>query len=131
MNVVLTLPARFPWDVWARHYRRVFARQVALEWKLRAFPASVRPGDRCYFVHRGEVKGWLGVAGLALALEPGADPKDAERLLLLEGPFRPMPPFPMRGFRGFRYAPNDLDALADAAVEIAPAPVDARWGAAP
>lgn len=109
MNIVITWPRSRTLDDYLTELRGAVLRGEVINFRVPSKP-KVYPGDRCYIVHDGAVRGWNEVIevrerdevrnvktggtwphGIYIVRDP--------RWLWLPEPFPPM-----RGFQGWRYA---------------------------
>lgn len=102
-DIAITIPMHVAWEDYQMELDRA-ADGETMNFKVSGMPKA-SPGDRCYVVHRGYVRGYMIISGLS---EEGFtcttfghryDGKFIQRT----GPFYPVEPIPMRGFQGFRY----------------------------
>lgn len=117
MHIVLTWPKSVPLQNYMAQLERADREDKSILFKVSAFPAKAKVGDRCYMVHSGFVRGW----SLIEAFHDGDGP-DAVRSgeswgagkYIVRSPkwhFLQAQP-QMKGFQGFRYANREWGLLA-------------------
>ena len=107
MNWILTIPKTTSWQDYLREIETVRDGSSVMNYGVRHFPKDMRPGDRCYLVWNGRVRGWMKIVNLhradnfwqcsttGIQWPPG-------NYIQRSGPFHPMDGPEMRGFQGVR-----------------------------
>lgn len=117
----LTLPQRIEWADYGRELTAVADGKSVMNYRTARAPKDMKPGDRCYVVHRGRVRGWMAVTDVVNRDEPwtcsttGAQ-WPAGTYVQRSGPFHPVEhDWPMQGFRGVRSVapPEQSEALVE------------------
>lgn len=104
-DIVVTLPASVAWEDYSRELNAVSDWSQVMRFKVPTLPKVV-PGDRCYLVWRGSVRGWMAVVGVCEEAFKFSTTgrmwtgKFVER----SGPFHLSAGPSMKGFQGYRYA---------------------------
>lgn len=104
--LAITIPASVKWEDWEAEVAHAIAYDEVLNFKVNAFPTYVKPGDRCYVIHQGFVKGYQIIAGFS-----EQEFQCTTTGICYEGKFVQRFPkfyrleteYPMKGFQGFRY----------------------------
>lgn len=63
---------------------------------------------RCYMVHDGAIPGWCSIDYCCRREEGEVEGWPAGLYLVRDPRWHPIEPFPMAGFRGYRWAPDEL-----------------------
>ena len=105
LSIIITLPSNIEWDDYKKELY-VAACGDILNFKVSTFPKEVGPGDKCYLVHRGVIKGWMIITGFAekefTCTTTGKHM--AGKFIERGGDFHYLnDSLPMRGFQGWRY----------------------------
>lgn len=107
--IAITIPASIDWN---DYQRELLAAENGdyLNFKVSSFPTAVKPGDRCYIIHKGKVKGWHTISGFSE--EPfectTTGKQYSGRFIQRTGKFNRCDPEPdMKGFQGYRYIKID------------------------
>lgn len=107
MDWIITLPQRVEWLDYERELAAVTDRTSVLNYRVHRAPKAMRPGDRCFLVWRGRVRGWMEIVGVVehpqgftcqttgVYWRPGIYIQRAGEFHLIDGPV-------MLGFRGVR-----------------------------
>ena len=110
---VVTIPKKIPWTDYLDEVADAHVRGLALNYHVHRAPPDLRPGDRCYLVWNGYLRGWMRVSGINRLAEdwkcestgkiwPAGTYIAREPVLhRLMGT-----PVPMKGFRGIRRLNN-------------------------
>ena len=67
MNWVITIPKTIRWPDYQRELDTVADGMAYMNYRVRAFPKEMQPGDRCYIVWNGQVRGWQMITGMVTA----------------------------------------------------------------
>ena len=107
MDWVLTIPKTVKWEVYSKELEAAKDGKTVLNYRVRFFPKGMRAGDRCYLVHDGRVRGWMGVTALVDSPRPWrctttGTQWPAGKYIQRSGPFHEVDGPAMTGFRGVR-----------------------------
>jgi len=112
---LLTIPKTIPWSEYQQELDAVKDRSGVLAYRLypansngrgRARAKGVQPGDRCFIVWNGAIRGWQEIVGMRDS--QGFRCQITDRwwpsgiYLIRSGPFHRIKPISYRGFRGIR-----------------------------
>jgi hypothetical protein len=105
LSIVITIPKSTPWALYEKELERAEQDEI-LNFRVSNFPKSVQPGDKCYIVHDGYIRGWMYIVGftekrfICTTTHGDFEGKFIER----SGKFHELSkPIPCRGFQGFKY----------------------------
>lgn len=109
LSIIITLPKTVDWDDYKSELYKAATGEI-LNFKVSNFPTEVRPGDKCYLVHDGYIKGWHEIYDFAendfTCTTTGKKWKG--KFIQRTGPFHFLEdPVPMKGFQGWRYFSMD------------------------
>jgi len=103
-DIVITIPKSVKWDDYQKEIDAVKDGSQVMNFKVNHFPKT-EPGNKCYLVHDGNIRGWMEIVGLSeedfTCTTTGKDFKG--KFIQRSGPFHKIEPMPMKGFQGFRY----------------------------
>lgn len=108
---VVTIPKTIPWKDYQAELAAVADHSQVMNYRTRFFPKGMVAGDRCYLVHDGRVRGWMGIVGLVDAVLPWrctttGKTWPAGKYIQRSGPFHKVDGPDMVGFRGVRKYPG-------------------------
>jgi predicted RNA-binding protein with PUA-like domain len=63
MDVMVTLPSKVKWEDYEQELG-VAARGEVMNYRVSSRPKELHVGDRCFVVHKGQLKGWMRVVGI-------------------------------------------------------------------
>jgi len=102
---VITVPKTILWEHYEKELEAVHDRSQVMSYRL-PYKCLAQPGDRCYVVWNGRVRGWMEVT--EMAHKPGFVCSTTGRVfaqgwyLVRSGPFHSVGGPAMRGFQGIR-----------------------------
>jgi hypothetical protein len=103
-DIVITIPKSISWEDYQKEIDAVKDGSQVMNFKVNHFPKT-KPGNKCYLVHNGFVKGWMEIVGLSednfTCTTTGR--KWQGKFIQRSGPFHEIEPKLMKGFQGFRY----------------------------
>lgn len=103
-DIVITIPKSVDWSEYEKELEAVKDGKQVLNFKVNNFPKTAK-GNKCYLLHNGFIKGWMGIVGLSnkdfICSTTGKHWKG--NFIERSGPFHKIDPIPMKGFQGFRY----------------------------
>jgi hypothetical protein len=107
-NICVTLPSNVDWSDYDKELEQVKDYKMVMNFRVPFLPKKEdRPFiKRCYICHRGFVVGWMDVVGFVDEFDfecQATGKKWNGKFIQRSGPFHPIAPVPMKGFRGFRY----------------------------
>lgn len=111
MNWLITLPAPVEWSDYEKELEAVKDRSQCMRYRipshLKNIPTQIRPGDRCYMVWRGRVRGWMEIVRISIVEEEWACTTTGRvwppgAYIERSGPFHPAEGPEIKGFRGIR-----------------------------
>jgi len=108
-NIAITLPASTDWNEYQKELDLVKDYKYVLNFKVPNFPAQSGKGAKCYLNYRGNLIGWMEIVGFSeeeFTCEVTGN-RWKGKFIQRSGPFNPIDPIPMKGFRGFKYLDND------------------------
>lgn len=112
MNIIVTLPSTIEWDDYKEELDAVADGKGVLNFKVPMLPTKCSPGDRCYILWRGKIRGWMPVVGF----RDGEFTCDVTgirwkgKFIQRSGKFQEIDGPEMEGFRGFRYADSSIES---------------------
>lgn len=109
-DIIITLPKTISWDDYEKELEAVKDGSQVMNFKVPTMP-KVLPGNRCYIVHDGEVKGWMKIVGTKTGpFKCTTTGKEwpIGNYIERSGRFNHIAPIEMKGFQGFRYANFNL-----------------------
>jgi len=114
MDWVVTIPKTTKWSEYLRELDAVKDGSLMMNYKTRYFPKDMTPGDRCFIVWNGRVRGWMSIVNLAELKEWKCQTTGttwlAGKYIQRSGPFHCVDGPEMKGFRGIRrYEDNEED----------------------
>lgn len=113
MDWVVTIPQKVEWEVYRQEIAAVADFQAEMMYRV-PFKPKALPGDRCYVVWRGKVRGWMSVVNVlskpdgfkcsttGMGWPPG-------HYICRSGPFHEVDGPAMKGFQGIRRFDVALD----------------------
>lgn len=111
MDIVITLPKNIKWSDYRKELEPVKNYDGALNYCIKELP-KVKKGDRAYLLWNGYIRGWQEIVGVKKDYSFKCEVTGRQwrgNFVLRSGPFHYFyEPFPMKGFRGFIYAPLNL-----------------------
>jgi predicted RNA-binding protein with PUA-like domain len=107
MSWVITIPKTTPWAEYQKELDDVADGSMVMNYRTRYFPGEMKPGDKCYLVHDGRVRGWMAIVGLVDAksdwrCETTGKVWPAGKYIQRSGEFHKVDGPEMTGFRGVR-----------------------------
>lgn len=102
-DILITIPKSVDWSVYQLELDAAAAGST-MNFKVPNFP-KVNPGDRCYVVYNGFVRGWMQVTGLKhddFVCDTTGD-RWSGKFVQRSGHFHPVKHEQVTGFQGFRY----------------------------
>lgn len=104
-DIIITIPKKIAWTDYEKEMLAVKDGSQVMNFKVSSFP-KIKPGNRCYVVHDGEIKGWMKIVGTSEEeFECTTTGKKwSGKFIQRSGPFHYINPIEMKGFQGFRYA---------------------------
>lgn len=115
MDIVITLPQKIEWEDYQSELDDVADGSGVLNYRIPGTSFTLNPGqgNRCYLVWRGKVRGWMLITGIDCKAD-GFTCQTTGRwwppgvYIQRSGPFHRLKnPIPMKGFRGWRRAPDE------------------------
>lgn len=106
---IITIPKIVKWEEYRKELDKAEFGLAVLNYRVRYFPKEMKPGDRCFVVWNGRVRGWMMITSLREFTEEwfcnttGAK-WPAGKYIQRDGPFHVVDGPPMKGFRGIRKA---------------------------
>jgi hypothetical protein len=62
---IITIPKiRTTWEQYERELEAVADRSQVMNYRIGYRPREMEPGDRCFVVHDGRVRGWMEICGV-------------------------------------------------------------------
>lgn len=58
---MITIPKKVDWEQYLQELKDSHDNGDVANFRVANFPKKMRPGDKCYIVHDGELKGWTEV----------------------------------------------------------------------
>lgn len=104
-DIVMTIPKSISWEDYEREILAA-GQHMVMNYRVPNRP-KIEPGERCYIVHHGVVRGYMNVVGVAF--RPGFYCTTTGRYwpegwyVQRSGQFFKIDPIPMKGFQGYRY----------------------------
>ena len=109
----ITIPKNISWEDYRRELDDARENNLVLNYKLSNYPKNVGPGDRCYVVHDGLIRGWSEIIDIVRRPEPFICHTtgrlwDAGIYVQRSGDFHYLKKrVEMKGFMGYRYVTHD------------------------
>jgi hypothetical protein len=111
VNIIVTWPkAERTLRSYLDELAKARAEGLEINFRVASAPKEVNPGDRCYLVYAGFVRGWNLVKGVRRrsdVIDPTTNMQMPSGIYVVRAPlYYPWlgDPMPYRGFQGFRYA---------------------------
>jgi len=109
-DIIITVPKTISWQDYSKELEAVKDGSHVMNFRLSAMP-NVKPGNRCYVVHNGEIKGWMKIVGTKKGpfkcTTTGVEWPEGN-YVERSGVFHYITPIEMKGFQGFRYYNHNL-----------------------
>ena len=112
----ITIPKSISWESYKRELDDARRYNLVLNYKISSYPKQVKPGDRCYVVHNGMIRGWSRIVDIIEREESFNCMTTGRRwaagvYVQRDGDFHYLThPVEMKGFMGYRYInPDDID----------------------
>ncbi len=106
---MITIPANIDWDVYSQELTKAEAGEI-MNFKVFALPVCSGVGAKCYLCYKDKLIGYMIVCGIGpesfTCITTGT--KWDGNFIQRTGKFFEIEPVPYKGFRGFRYLPNNL-----------------------
>lgn len=107
MDWIITIPKTVRWEDYQKELETVADGSQSMNYRTRYFPKGMKPGDKCFTVHDGRVRGWMKIVGLVDSPEPWRCTTTGQEwpggnYIQRSGPFHPVDGPEMTGFRGVR-----------------------------
>lgn len=104
---VLTVPKTTSWATYTKELQDVADGSKEMLYKVRGFPKDMKKGHKCYIVHDGFVRGYMGISSLqdneGFTCETTGTEWAAGKYIGRTGKFHTLEtPVEMQGFRGIR-----------------------------
>ena len=104
----ITIPKIVSWETYKQELAKVADGNCVMNYKVPTFPKEVKPGDRCYMVHNGFIKGWMTIFDIVDrdAFKCTTTGRNWAGGIYIQrtGKFHPLnPEVPMKGFMGYCY----------------------------
>ena len=61
---MITIPKKVNWDEYIQELEDAHANGDVANFRVANFPKKMRPGDKCYIVHDGKLRGWTEVKAM-------------------------------------------------------------------
>lgn len=110
MDIAVTWPKTKPFQDYLDALRFAELHSLEINYLVAQPPRKLEPGDRCYIVYDGEVRGWDTVLEVVnredgLVKVVGKQDKYWSKgwYIVRDPKWHPISPIEMKGFRGFRY----------------------------
>lgn len=124
-DIVLTWPKSRPLESYVSELARAERERMVINYRVASFPTwndqeawwdhgalcfggYGSDSPRCYMVHDGAVRGWCEIVYCCAREDGEVDGWPAGKYIVRDPTWHPIEPFPMEGFRGYRWAPADL-----------------------
>ena len=107
MNVIITIPKSIKWEDYLKEIKTVENGTQEMNYKVPTCPKDVNPGDKCYLVYDGYIRGWMTISNVGKKNEfncttTGSYWKEGY-YISRTGKFHYLKnPIPMKGFMGYR-----------------------------
>ncbi len=109
---IITIPKKIGWDDYEKELKMAFDFTHEMNYKIGFWP-KVQPGQKCFVVHDGQIKGWMQITAIG-KIKSGfvctaTGLKWAAGIYIKRsGPFNLLlNKIEMKGFRGLRYIYSD------------------------
>jgi hypothetical protein len=111
MDIVLTWPKRTSYENYVGELKKALNDGKVILFSVSAFPVKAAPGDRCYMVHDGQVRGWSEIVAFhdgdgPDSVRQGEEWAKGKYIVRSAHWHKLLKPIEMKGFQGFRYAPK-------------------------
>ena len=113
MDIIITIPRRNDFKAWLWECENAEKNDLDLNFHVANLPKEVNPGDRCFVVYRGVIKGYNVIKELKqkpgfICSTTGMEWPEG-KYIIREGKFYPLKEhISMKGFQGWRYVSGDL-----------------------
>lgn len=114
-NWLVTIPKLIKWESWMAEVQDALHKELLLFYRL---PVAIRcqPGDRCFILWNGKVRGWLPIVGVEVRGDFMCETTGKRWLggtfLVRQPRFHPVNGPALKGFQGVRRLPmNFLEAI--------------------
>lgn len=110
MNVIVTWPKDRELKSYIAELAKARYEGLEINFRVASAPKRLNPGDRCYMLYDGLIRGWNTVVGVrerSDVIDPVTGSQMESGIYIVRDPlYYPWldPPNRMRGFQGFRYA---------------------------
>jgi len=104
---VITVPKKIKWEDYMREVKDAEERNLILNFRVRAIPKDMNPGDRIFVLWNGFIRGWMRldstthIEGYFVCSTTGLEWGPGWYLQRVP-PWHAIKPIPMVGFRGVR-----------------------------
>jgi hypothetical protein len=104
-DIIITIPANIDWKTYTQELNKVKDYKNVMNFKVPNFPVHSGKGKKCFLNYNGNIIGWMEIVGFSeeefTCSTTGRKWKG--KFIQRAGPFHPINPIPMKGFRGFKY----------------------------